>query len=88
MAYSGNTGIKRLVKALQFSWQGIRDAFKYEEAFRQEVLLAVVLIPLAFWLANTSIELVLMIASVILVMIVEILNSAIEAVVDRFHQNS
>lgn len=84
MAYSGNTGLKRIIKAGQFSWQGIKAAFKYEEAFRQEILLVLAMVPLAIWLGETGIERALMIASVILVLIVEILNSAIEAVVDRF----
>lgn len=84
MAYSGNTGINRIIKAGLFSWQGIRAAFKHEEAFRQELLLAMVLLPLAFWLGNTGMEIALMVACVLLVLIVEILNSAIEAVVDRF----
>ncbi|MFW2374121.1 MAG: diacylglycerol kinase [Gammaproteobacteria bacterium] len=83
MAYSGNTGIKRIVMAGLFSWRGIKAAFKYEEAFRQELLLAMVLVPLAFWLGNTGMEIAVMVACVLLVLIVEILNSAIEAVVDR-----
>jgi len=83
MAYSGNTGIKRILKAGVFSWQGIRAALKHEAAFRQELLLAMVLVPLAFWLGNTGMEIALMVACVLLVLMVEILNSAIEAVVDR-----
>ncbi|SHJ17085.1 diacylglycerol kinase (ATP) [Malonomonas rubra DSM 5091] len=79
----GNTGIKRIVLAAGYSAQGLKAAFVNEAAFRQEVLLAVVLIPLACWLDVRAIERVLMIASVVLVMIVELLNSAIEAVVDR-----
>ena len=84
MAYSGNTGIKRILKAGVFSWQGIRAALKHEAAFRQELLLAMVLLPLAFWLGDTGMEIALLVACVLLVLIVEILNSAIEAVVDRF----
>lgn len=84
MAYSGNTGLKRIIKAGQFSWQGIKATFKYEEAFRQEIFLVLVMVPLAIWLGESGLERALMIASVILVLIVEILNSAIEAVVDRF----
>ena len=84
MAYSGNKGIKRILKAGLFSWQGIRAAFQHEEAFRQESLLAIVLMPLAFWLGKSGMEIALMLACVLLVLIVEILNSAIEAVVDRF----
>ena len=84
MAKTGYTGLSRIIKATAYSWQGIKACFVHEAAFRQELLLAIILIPLAFWLANTTIELVLLIASVMLVLIVEILNSAIEAVVDRF----
>ncbi len=83
MAYSGNKGLTRIIKAGQYSWQGIRAAYRHEEAFRQESWLAIVLIPLAFYMAQSGIELALLIGSVILVLIVEILNSAIEAVVDR-----
>ncbi|TNF36296.1 MAG: diacylglycerol kinase [Gammaproteobacteria bacterium] len=83
MAYSGNTGLKRLLLAGVYSWQGLKTCYRKEEAFKQEVWLAVVLIPLAFYLGDSGIEIAIMVASVLLVMIVEILNSAIEAVVDR-----
>ena len=86
MAYSGNTGIKRILMATLYSWKGLSAAFRKEEAFRQEAILAVVLIPLAFWLGNSGIEIALMVGSVLLVLIVEILNSAVEAVVDRIGQ--
>ncbi len=84
MAYSGNTGITRIVKAAGYSWKGLVSAFSNEAAFRQELALAVLLVPLAIWLAMDFIQLALMIFSVLLVLIVEVLNSAIEAVVDRF----
>ena len=84
MADSGNTGLTRIIKAAGYSWQGLTAAYKHEAAFRQELLLAAVLIPLAIWLADNVIQMALMISSVLLVLIVEILNSAIEAVVDRF----
>ena len=84
MAKTGHSGLTRIIKATGYSWQGIKSCFLHEAAFRQELLLAVILIPLAFWLANTGVELVLLITSVMLLLIVEILNSAIEAVVDRF----
>jgi len=84
MADSGNTGLKRVLKATVYSWQGIRAAFHHEAAFRQELGLAIVLIPLAIWLADNVMQMALMISSVILVLITEILNSAIEAAVDRF----
>ena len=83
MADSGNTGLTRIIKAAGYSWQGIKATFKYEAAFRQEVALAVVLIPLAIWLGENAIQMALMISSVLLVMLVEILNSAIEATIDR-----
>lgn len=78
-----NTGFKRLINAFIFSWKGYKAAFKYEEAFRQEVFIFIVAIPLAIWLGESSLEIVLLIASVLLLMIVELLNSAVEAVVDR-----
>jgi len=82
MADSGNKGIKRLVLATGYSWKGIKAGWQNEEAFRQEVILAIILIPLALWLDTGLIQTILLIASVLLVLIVEIINSAIEAVVD------
>jgi len=84
MAGSGNTGITRWIKALGFTWQGLKAAYKHEEAFRQEVFLLVVAIPLAIRLGDSGIEKALLIGSVLLLLLVEIINSAIEAVVDRF----
>jgi diacylglycerol kinase (ATP) len=81
--FKGKTGLRRLVNAFGYSFEGFKAAFKHEEAFRQEVFFAVVLIPLAFYLGKNSIEKALMVASVLLVMIVELLNSAIEAAVDH-----
>ncbi|HEY9049907.1 MAG TPA: diacylglycerol kinase [Gammaproteobacteria bacterium] len=83
MADSGNTGFKRVILAGGYSLQGLKSAYRNEAAFRQEFWLAVILIPLAFYLGDNAIEIALMVGSVMLVMIVEILNSAIEAVVDR-----
>ncbi len=83
MAYSGNKGFTRIMKASQYSWQGLRAACRHEEAFRQELWLSIVLIPLGFWLGQTGIERALLTGSVILLLLVEMLNSAIEAVVDR-----
>ncbi|MCK4708024.1 MAG: diacylglycerol kinase [Gammaproteobacteria bacterium] len=82
MADSGNKGIKRLILATGYSWKGLKAGWKNEEAFRQETVLAVVLIPLAIFLDVSQIQTILMIGSVLLLLIVEILNSAIEAVVD------
>lgn len=81
--YKGKTGLVRLFNAFGYSLEGFRAAYKHEDAFRQEVLLAVILIPLSLWLPVTLIGKALMIASVLLVIIVELLNSAIEATVDR-----
>lgn len=82
MADSGNKGIKRIILAAGYSWQGLKASWVNEEAFRQEAMLAVVLIPLALFLEVSQIQSILMISSVLLVLIVEILNSAVEAVVD------
>ena len=81
--FKGKTGLRRVVKAFGYSAQGFASAFRHEDAFRQEVLLAAVLIPVAFVLDTGGIGKALMIASVLLVLIAELLNSAIEAVVDR-----
>ena len=83
MAKPGNTGIKRILNAFVFSWQGFKAAFKYEEAFRQETFVLLIAVPLALWLDSTGLEKALLIGSVLILMIVELLNSAVEAVVDR-----
>ncbi len=80
----GKTGLTRIIHAYGYSMQGMRAAFKYESAFRQELFLAAILIPLAFFITQDVVKLALLIITPILVLIVEILNSAIEAVVDRF----
>lgn len=81
--YKGKTGIKRLLNAFNYSCAGLREAFRNEDAFRQEVFLACVLIPLAFWLEHGMLGRALMIACVLWLLVVELLNSAIEATVDR-----
>lgn len=81
--YKGRTGLDRLVHAFGYSISGITTAFRNESAFRQEVALAVVLLPASFWLGRTWVEVALLAGSMLLVMIVELLNSAVEAVVDR-----
>jgi len=81
--YKGKTGIKRLANAFTYSVAGTLAAFKHEDAFRQEVILSVVLIPLAIYLGQTAIEQALMITSILLIIIVELLNSSVEATVDR-----
>jgi diacylglycerol kinase (ATP) len=77
------TGLTRIIKAAGYSWKGFRAAWQNEAAFRQEGVAAVIAIILACWLDVDTITRVLLIGSVLLVMIVEIINSAIEAVVDR-----
>jgi diacylglycerol kinase (ATP) len=81
--FKGKTGLQRLLNATRFSLHGFASAFRHEDAFRQEVLLAAVLIPIALFLDVGGAAKAVMIASVLLVLIVELLNSAIEAAVDR-----
>ena len=81
--FKGKTGLARLWNALGYSQDGIAAAWKNEAAFREEVLLAVIAIPLAIYLGHTGVERALMVGSIILILIVEILNSALEAVVDK-----
>lgn len=86
--YKTRTGLKRLRSSLGYSLAGFCAAYKHEAAFRQEVLLAAILIPLAIWLPVGNVSKALMIASVLLVVVVELLNSAIEATVDRISLDS
>lgn len=81
--YKGKTGLRRLWNAFGYSRAGFCAAYQHEDAFRQEVLLATILIPLAIFLPVSMVSKALMIASVLLVMMVELLNSAVEATVDR-----
>jgi diacylglycerol kinase (ATP) len=81
--YKSKTGFRRIWNAIFYSLDGFAAAFKYEDAFRLEVVLALVLIPLAFSMHIGAIGKALMIASVLLVLIAELLNSAIEAITDR-----
>ena len=81
--HKGKTGLKRVWNALFYSLDGFKAAWRHEDAFRQEAILALILIPLAFVLADDALERALMIASVLLVLMVELINSAIEATVDR-----
>jgi diacylglycerol kinase (ATP) len=83
MANANNTGFRRLVNATFFSLAGLRAAWRNEAAFRQECALAAVLTPAAFWIGETAAERSLLIGTCWLVLIVELLNSAVEAVVDR-----
>lgn len=81
--FKGRTGLRRVLNACRYTAQGIGAAYRHEAAFRQEVWAAVVLVPLACVVQVSPAERALMIASVIGVLIVELLNSAIEAIVDR-----
>lgn len=81
--HKGKTGIKRLLNAFKYSCAGLQEAYRNEDAFRQEVALAIVLVPLAFWLEHEMLGRAMMISCVLLLIIVELLNSAIEATVDR-----
>jgi len=81
--FKGKTGLVRIWNALFYSMAGFAAAFKYEDAFRQEVILAAILIPLSFFLPVSNVGRALMIASVLLVLMIELLNSALEASVDR-----
>ena len=81
--FKGKTGLQRILNAAGYSWAGLGAAFKHENAFRQEVFLALLLIPLAMYLGETGLARALMVASVLGVLVVELLNSAVEAAVDR-----
>ena len=81
--YKGKTGLNRLINALKYSIAGTLAAFKHEDAFRQEVFLFLILAPIALFLSNIPSERALMIGSLILIIIIELLNSAVEATVDR-----
>ncbi|MCX7084490.1 MAG: diacylglycerol kinase [Methylococcales bacterium] len=83
MANQNAKGLKRLINACFFSVAGFKATWTHEEAFRQEVILFLISTPLAISLGETTIEKLLLIGSVVLVMLVELLNSAVEAVVDR-----
>ncbi len=81
--FKGKTGLRRVWNAMFYSMDGLRAAYRHEDAFRQEAWLAALLIPLALFLPASGIGHALMIASVLLVLIVELINSAIEAAIDR-----
>jgi len=81
--HKGKTGPKRVWNALLYSFDGLTAAFRHEDAFRQEVFLAALLVPVAFFLPASGAGKALMIGAVLLVLIVELLNSAVEAAVDR-----
>ena len=84
MGKPGNTGLKRILCAAGYSMAGFAWAWRNEAAFRQELILAVILAPLGWYLGHTGVERALLIGVLLLVLIVELLNTAVEAVVDRF----
>ncbi len=84
MASQGTAGLGRLIKAFNYSRQGLKAAFVNEAAFRHEVILSIFFIPLGIWFGETGVERALLVGVLFLVIIVELGNSAIEAVVDRF----
>ena len=81
--YKGKTGLRRLINAFGYSITGTLAAFKHEDAFRQEVILTAILTPVAIYYGETAIDQALMIGSLLLIIIIELLNSSIEAAVDR-----
>jgi diacylglycerol kinase (ATP) len=81
--FKGKTGLQRLINATRYSLAGLAAATRHEDAFRQELILAAVLVPLGLWLGNGGVERALLVGSVLLVLVVELLNSAVEATVDR-----
>lgn len=82
-AFKSRGGLMRIWRALTYSVDGLRAALAHEAAFRQELLAVLVLVPLALWLGHDTLERVLLVGSLLQVLIVEIVNSAVEAVVDR-----
>jgi diacylglycerol kinase (ATP) len=81
--FKGKTGVQRVINATRYSLEGLAAAARHEDAFRQELMLAAVMVPLGLWLGADGVERALLAGSVLLVLVVELLNSAIEAVVDR-----
>lgn len=76
-------GIKRIFKATYCSYLGFKAAFIEEAAFRQELLLSIILLPISFWLASSVLHWALLVTTLLIILIVELLNSAIEALTDR-----
>ncbi|MDJ0657738.1 MAG: diacylglycerol kinase [Xanthomonadales bacterium] len=83
MGKPGNTGILRVIRATQYSAQGLAQAWRHEAAFRQEIIATIVLLPVALWLGQSMVEKVILIGACVMVLMVELLNSGIEAAVDR-----
>ena len=81
--YKGQTGLRRLLTATRTSLEGFAAAVRHEDAFRQELCLAVLLVPAGLWLGRDGLERAMLVATVLFVLVVELLNSAVEATVDR-----
>ena len=84
MPVKNSGGIQRLYKATFYSLQGLRTAYRNEAAFRLKVYLSIILVPLGLWLGDNGIERAILLGSILLVIIVELINSGIEAAIDRF----
>ena len=84
MAKTGATGLTRIINAAGYSWLGFKAAYKYEAAFRQELLLVAMLTPVAIIYGPGYADKAILVASLLFILLIEILNSALEAVVDRF----
>lgn len=80
--FKSSGGLSRIFNALKYSWQGLTAAIRYEAAFRQELMLAIPLVPAAFWVGRNAVEVIILLLSVVLVLVVELLNSAVEALAD------
>jgi diacylglycerol kinase (ATP) len=81
--YKGQTGLRRILSATRNSLEGFVAALRHEDAFRQELAMAAVLVPIGFWLGENGVERALLVAAVLFVLVVELINSAVEATVDR-----
>jgi diacylglycerol kinase (ATP) len=81
--YKGQTGLRRILSATRTSLQGFAAAVRHEDAFRQELFMAAILVPAGLWLGKDGLERALLVAAVLFVLVVELLNSAVEATVDR-----
>jgi len=81
--YKGKTGLRRLLNAAVYSFSGVAEAFRNEDAFRMELAVAAIAVPAGLWLGPTGVEKALLVGSILIVLVVELLNSAIEATVDR-----
>ena len=87
MAKPGQSGLARVLSASRYSYQGLKAQWKHEAAFKQEVILFALMTPLAFWIGDNASETVILIAVLLIVLVVELLNSAVESVVDRIGED-